>query len=74
MGIRRDRKVWCGDWVVGECRSDVLVEGVNVHDCGTAEGWAYECRSADGGIELFGSEEWVKVLQVDCGIVAIPLF
>ena len=67
-------EMFCSDWVTGKSRQDVLMQGVQIHDCSCAERRKKKDSGSYGGCKLFLSEDGLEVVRVDCGVVSIPPF
>ena len=68
------RDMFCSDWVTRESRQDVLMQGVQIHDCSCAERRKKKDSGSYRGCKLFLSEDRLEVVRVDCGVASIPPF
>jgi len=66
--------VFCSNWVTRESQNDVLIKGVQIHDCNCMERRKKEDGNLYGGCKLFLSKDRFEVVRVDCGIASIPSF
>ena len=57
-----------------ECRTDVGMEGFEVHDCGCLEYRRIKYGCSEGGCKLLVSEYWPKIARVNSCIIPFPLF
>ena len=55
-------------------RTNVGMEGFEVHDCGCSESWRVEYGCSEGGCKLLVSEYWPKIVRVNSCIIPFPLF
>ena len=68
------RDVFCNNWVTRESQKDVLMQSVQIHDCGYAKRREKKNGSLYRGCKLFLSEDRFEVVKVDCDITSIPPF
>ena len=68
------RDVFCSNWVTRESQEDILMQGVQIHDCSYTERRKEKNGSLYGGYKLFLSKDRFEVVRVDCNIASIPPF
>jgi len=53
-----------GDWVRPECRLDIGVEFVNIHNDCSVEDWEVQRSCLEGGHKLFGGEHRSEIARI----------
>ena len=66
--------MFCSNWVTRENQKNVLMKGVQIHNCNYMERRKEKDDSSSyRGCKLFLSEDRFEVVIVDCGVASIPL-
>jgi hypothetical protein len=57
-----------------ESKDDVLIELFSIKDIDFSKDGFNERGGSEGGVEMFGSEDWLEVVQIHDRVVATLLF
>jgi hypothetical protein len=57
-----------------ESKDDVLIELFSIKDIDFSKDGFNEQGGSEGGVEMFGSEDWLEVVQIHDRVVATLLF
>ena len=68
------RVVFYSNWFTRKSRKDVLIKGIQIHNCSCIERRKKKDHGLYRGCKLFLSEDGLEVVRVDCSIASIPPF